>query len=101
MAQVVDELPKRKGGGVGRAEKYPYDEWLDGKVWQLDEGSDFDVTKQSFMTSIRGAAKKRGYKLRSRILENAVVVQAFTPDENGASLPEAEKAEAKKSNGKK
>jgi len=88
MAQIVDELPKRKGGGPGRSEKYPYDEWLDGKVWQLDEGTDFEVSKGSFMTSIRGAAKKRGLNVRSRVLETAVVVQAFQPDGNG-SLPEA------------
>lgn len=95
MAQVVEELPKRKGGGKGRAEKYPYDEWLDGKIWRLEEGEDkdFQVTKLSFMTSIRGAAKKRGLKLRSRVLEDAVVVQAFSDNGNTESLPEGKQSE--------
>lgn len=88
MAKVVSELPKRKGGGGGRAEKYPYDEWLDGQPWELTEGEDFEVSKASFMTSMRGAAKKRDLKLRSRVGEKSVVVQAFKP-------------EAEKSNGKK
>lgn len=92
MAQVVTELPKRKGGGKGRAEKYPYDEWLDGQIWQLEEGEgkDFQVNKMSFMTSVRGAAKKRGLKLKSRVLDNAVVIQAEKAEEStNGDKPEA------------
>lgn len=102
MAKVVTELPKRKGGGKGRAEKYNYDEWLDGQIWQLEEGTDFEVNKMSFMTSVRGAAKKRDLKLKSRVTDDAVIIQAepLTDEDRKANEARAKKLAASRAAGK-
>lgn len=67
MAKVIEALPK-KAGGIGRQSKYNYDEWLDGQIWQLDAGEDFEGKPQSMRANINNAAHKRGLKVRSRIV---------------------------------
>lgn len=83
MAKILTEMPKRIGG-PGRPSEYPYDEWLDGQIRQLEPGVDFQAKPQSVVQSARTMAEKRGMKLRSRLLTNdqkevtAVVFQAYT-----------------------
>jgi hypothetical protein len=79
MAKTISELP-RKHGGTGRKEAYPYDQWLDGQIWQLEAGSDYQAKSNSMMTNIRQAAVKRGLKVRTRFVDGGIVVQAFTPE---------------------
>lgn len=38
MAKVIDELPNRVGGNY----KYPLSQWLDGQVWELTQGVDYE-----------------------------------------------------------
>lgn len=78
MAKVITELPK-KAGGIGREPKYPYDTWLDGQIWQLDVGDDFEGKPQSMRANINNAAKKKGLKVRSRIVETGLVIQSYKP----------------------
>lgn len=40
--------------------EYPWDEWLDGRCWLLEHGTDFTSTIRSMGVSIRKAAAKRG-----------------------------------------
>lgn len=95
MAQVLQELPKRTG--VGRTEKYPYDEWLDGKIYQLDAGADFEGKVTAFSTSIRQAAGRRNLKVNLVTLENGVAVQAVPKEESkNGSTPAKEEAEKPK-----
>ena len=73
MAKKVKELPERLGGGM--SEQYPWDEWLDGDVWMLAQGEDFDVVPTSFANTVRSAAKRRGYSVTTRIRGNSIYVQ--------------------------
>lgn len=87
MAKILTEMPK-KTGGAGRQAMYPYDEWLDGQIRQLDSDEDYTAKPQSVVASIRGAAEQRNMKLRSRFVHDeqrnvtGIVVQAFTPGED-------------------
>jgi hypothetical protein len=87
MAKILTEMPK-KAGGAGRKAIYPYDEWLDGQIRQLDSGEDYNAKPQSVVASIRTMAEQRGMKLRSRFVHNdakevvGIVVQAYTPEDD-------------------
>ncbi len=61
MAEVLDEIPAwvfRRG--PGRRESYPYDEWLDGRVWELHAGVDFTVNIRTMRSQVKKAAARRG-----------------------------------------
>jgi len=40
MSRILDEMPARK---TTRA-RYPWDEWTDGRVWEITRGQDFTVS---------------------------------------------------------
>lgn len=52
--------------GLGR---YPWEEWLDGGIWKLKQGEDFQAKLQTFRSNAGTQAKKRGGKLRTRTLK--------------------------------
>ena len=62
MAKVVKTLAPHAG------RKYPWEEWLDGRVWELTAGKDFDVTIESFRSTAIGKAGDLGGKLHTRTL---------------------------------
>jgi hypothetical protein len=80
--QVLKEMPARKGGpgGGGRAPKYDYDKFLNGKILKLVEGEDFSSEgknpKQSFLSNVRTAAEQRGLKLVTRVDDEGVIIQS-------------------------
>jgi hypothetical protein len=57
---------------------YPYDEWLDGRIWKLLEGTDYEASLESLRACIYAAAKRRGVMVQtSAIMDGAgIVVQA-------------------------
>ena len=67
---VVSRTNKR-----ARSRNYPWDDWFDGRIWQLEQGTDFDGPAVSLERVIRTSANRRGIKVRIRIDEGAVVVQ--------------------------
>ena len=74
MAKVVKEIP-RGTGGPGSTEKYPWDKWFDGRLWELCAG-DFDVAPRMFSQSVRAAAKRRGLSVTCACRGDKVYVQA-------------------------
>jgi hypothetical protein len=76
MAKQLDEFPE--GLKVGRPDKYPWsgpDGWLNGKVWVLEEGSDFYVKPDSFRMTAKSAAKSRGGSLKTAVKGSEVYLQ--------------------------
>lgn len=67
MAQPVSEMPSRK---------YPWEEWLDGRVWELVPGEDFVVTIASFLSLAHWQAKRRGVSLTTRSKNGKLYIQA-------------------------
>lgn len=80
MAEILDnfEFTKR-----GRSAGYPYDEWFDGRIWKLEEGTDFDCKPMSLRSALHAAARKRNLELSTSIVTDShifgyqyVIVQA-------------------------
>ncbi len=83
MAKVLESefLP-------GRATKfkYPWDEWLDGQVWELTKGVDFDCK----LSSLRATAWTQGCRRNKRVHttlvnDNTLVIQAVEYKKEPAS----------------
>lgn len=101
--QILKEMPARKGGpgGGGRAPKYDYDKFLNGKILKFVEGEDFSAEgknpKQAFLSNVRTAAEQRGLKLITRVDEDGVILQAVSlTDEDRAAR--AKRAETRAAN---
>jgi len=64
MAHKVEQFP-----AVPERSKYPWNEWLDGGIWELTQGHDFKGRVTAFRSNARTQAKKRGGKVRARVLK--------------------------------
>jgi hypothetical protein len=60
MARKLEAFPAAAGS------RYPWDEWLDGNVWELVRGEDFQAKLTTFRANAQGQAKKRGGRVRSK-----------------------------------
>ena len=73
MARKLEAFPAAKGS------RYPWAEWLDGSVWELVQGDDFQAKTATFRTNAQTQAKKRGGRIRSKAVDaagrDAVVIQ--------------------------
>jgi hypothetical protein len=76
MPRVLEALPKSPRSGAGRAEKYPFDEWFDGNVYELVEGEDFDAKRTTLATVIHNAATKRDLIVATRMTPDGLAIQA-------------------------
>lgn len=62
MAKRISTLPRRNRGS-----KYPWDEWMDGSVWSVAHGIDFQISAETFRALVHSAANTRGLKAETRI----------------------------------
>jgi hypothetical protein len=69
------------------AKRYPWDQWFDGNIRKAVRGTDFEVEATSFRVTIRAAAKRHGYTVRTKVRGNSVTFQA-------TKIPEPEQQEA-------
>ena len=60
MARKLDAFP------TATTQLYPWDEWLNGDVWQLYKGEDFRSRTTTILANARAQARKRGGSVRSR-----------------------------------
>ena len=64
-----------------RRTKYPWDQWLDGSVWELRKGSDYDIDTLSLRALAGKAAKRAGTRVRTKLIRNnrgeSLVIQAY------------------------
>jgi hypothetical protein len=75
MAEKLEAFPVRHNGSR-RPGKYPWDEWLDGSVWQLKRGEDFDILPKSMLQMARTNASHRRLSVRTHHNGDIVVIQA-------------------------
>ncbi len=83
MARVVDEFPEGP-----EQSRYPWGQWLDGSIWELTHGEDFNGKPNTFRANARVQAKKRGGTIRARVVRdrndpdapNRVYIQFIAPD---------------------
>ena len=73
MARKLESFP------AGPGSRYPWDEWLDGGVWELMGGEDFTSKTSTFRANAQLQAKKRGGRTKSRLItsdgRDAVILQ--------------------------
>jgi hypothetical protein len=62
--------------------RYPWHQWLDGQVWVLKKGEDYDIQTLSMRVQCHARAEKRGLKARVRASGDTIWVQAYKPEED-------------------
>lgn len=60
MARVIEEFP-----ATTRQSKYPWDEWTDGQIWELEAGKDFTQQIESMRQAAAKQAKQRNLAFRT------------------------------------
>lgn len=81
MCEVLDKFEFRGRGEAGShaLEKYPWGEWMDGKIRRLTKGKDFDLTVENMMAQVRQTARKRDMRIRAnREGNDSFVFQAYS-----------------------
>lgn len=73
MAQMIDQWPEITRT---RKSRYPWDEWANGAIWQVQEGTDFDSSLKTFVQGLYAYAKRHESKVEVRS-EPASGVVAF------------------------
>ena len=68
-----------------RTRSYPWDDWFDGRIWQLEPEADFDGPPYSLEKVIRSTATKQGYRVRVRITADGNVVMQRHADSQRAN----------------
>lgn len=59
----LESLPKASSGGG--TERYPWHDWLNGRVWEITRG-DYNITEIGFRSVACTAAGKRGLRAKIR-----------------------------------
>ncbi len=72
MASKMNEFPKTRGG----KRLYPWKEWLNGDVWRLTPGTDFDASSESFRNTALASASRYGKRLRTAVVDGDLIIQA-------------------------
>lgn len=69
------------------ASTYPWDQILDGTIWELNAGEDFKIKAESMRTAAQDKARRRGGRVRTALINNkrTLLVQYIPPGK-----PEAE-----------
>ena len=61
MARRLETFP------TPAARRYPWDEWLDGAVWELERGLDYTSKTSTLIANARNQAKKIEGRVRTRV----------------------------------
>lgn len=81
MAKELEVFPETRGRGKTGESKYPWDEWFNGKIWQLDAGEDFDIKMVSMKSIVSKTAKDRGVRVKTATVNDgkSLVIQQVGP----------------------
>lgn len=82
MAQVLANFPEK---AKHSREQYPWDQWLDGNIWQLVSGEDYWIKRQSFRARAMQKAYDRGGTVRMANMDDGktIVLQFIKHETNG------------------
>lgn len=84
MARIIEGPSPFKMGKSGKA-KYPWDEWLNGEVWELTRAEDFpSVDCFALASTAYQAAVRYGGKVRVHFIDgrtgDRIVIQFYKPE---------------------
>lgn len=80
MAKQLDEFEFRKSNRGKRI--YPWDQWLNGEIWQLQQGVDFEITMKQMRTAAHLAAGRRDLRVQGSADGNTLIIQAVKTEVN-------------------
>ena len=65
--------------------------WLDGSIWELTKGEDFDCEARTFVTRAHSNARSKKRKVKTRVLDGGmrVVLQAIPREQADSPVPHA------------
>ena len=64
MAEILEEYdPDERESPGGRPDKYPWVDWLDGRIWKIVQGIDFKAKMSVMQDHVRKIASQRGVKV--------------------------------------
>ena len=66
MARTLERFPEPSNA------KYPWEEWLDGRVWELTPGEDFTAKVTTLRSNAQLQAKRRGGRVHVRHLDQGL-----------------------------
>lgn len=69
MAIIRKEWTGNPGGN-----KYPWNEWLDGQIRELEAGKDFQVSSETMRVQVIQAGNRRNVKIRTSVLKSGNVL---------------------------
>ena len=76
MAKKRDDLQEFPTSSQMRfEEKYPVKDWLDGSIWEIEAGKDFEVKPATFYGNLKSYARKSGLVLKIRQVGENILVQ--------------------------
>lgn len=70
-------------GGDRDKGSYEWEKLLDGRIHQLEEGTDYSCKTDTMLSLVRGAARRRGMKVRTGKVEGGLVIQAYPDPDAG------------------
>lgn len=62
--------------------KYDWPTWLNGQIYVLTQGEDFDVQPANFVSSAKSYAERHGIEILVSIEDGAVYLKAVTESES-------------------
>ena len=77
MADILEEFDFSPYSFRGVHAKYPWTEWMDGQIWKLKQGVDFQVKTSSLLGGVRSHAKRKGLRVKTARFGEYVVIQAI------------------------
>lgn len=82
MATVLQEYSFEEPSRLSKGRRsYPWSEWFDGRIWQLQPDTDFDSTPLMMERVIRGTAVRKKYSVKIRHEDDgSIVMQASSRD---------------------
>lgn len=91
MASTLAEFTF-SGGVAQNKGTHDWDNLLDGQIWQLEAGKDFNCKVSTFASLARNQAKKKGLGLHTNKVEGGIVIQAVPMDQADQEPGEGETA---------
>lgn len=93
MPTILKEFEFKAAATFGHA-KYDWDQLLDGQIYKLTKGVDFDCKPLTMAMLIRKNAERRNVKVRISRDGDTMVIQQYGPAEPKEPKTEGEKAPA-------
>ena len=74
---MAKKLNRFEFKGTGGTPRYPWDQWLDGSVWELKSGADYTVPTPTMVAMTHAAARCRGLRVRTARVDAGLVIKAI------------------------